>query len=119
MVPSSGSGCPPRRRTIPTEIETGRRNRTALHPLEISIGLAAGEPVVENDDLFGAAVQLAARLCDRAASGSILVSGAVRHLAIGKQFAFVRRGRLTMKGCDEPIGVFEVGWRESDTVPPR
>jgi class 3 adenylate cyclase len=87
-------------------------NRTAAHPLEIRIGVAAGEPVVENDDLFGAAVQLAARLCDRAASGSILVSGAVRDLAIGKHFAFARRGRLTMKGFDEPVGVFEVGWRE-------
>ena len=87
-------------------------NRTATHALEVRIGIAAGEPVVENDDLFGAAVQLAARLCDRAASSSILVSGAVRDLAIGKQFAFARRGRLTMKGFDEPVGVFEVGWRD-------
>jgi class 3 adenylate cyclase len=93
-------------------------NRAATHALEIRIGVAAGEPVVENDDLFGAAVQLAARLCDRAASGSILVSGAVRDLAIGKQFAFTRRGRLTMKGFDEPVGVFEVGWREAATVDP-
>jgi class 3 adenylate cyclase len=87
-------------------------NRTATHALEIRIGVAAGEPVVENDDLFGAAVQLASRLCDRATSGSILVSAAVRDLAIGKQFAFARRGRLTMKGFDEPVGVFEVAWRE-------
>jgi class 3 adenylate cyclase len=88
-------------------------NRTATQVLEIRIGIAAGEPVLENNDLFGAAVQLAARLCDRAASGTILVSGAVRDLAIGKQFAFTRRGRLTMKGFDEPVGVFEVGWREA------
>lgn len=89
-------------------------NRTAPTPLEVRVGIAAGEPVVENDDLFGAAVQLAARLCDRAGSGSILVSGAVRDLAIGKRFRFERRGRLTMKGFDEPVSVFEVGWREPD-----
>ena len=88
-------------------------NRAAIHPLEIRIGVAAGEPVLENDDLFGAAVQLAARLCDRAAPGSILVSGAVRDLAIGKGFAFARRRRLTLKGFDEPVGVFEVGWRDA------
>lgn len=86
-------------------------NRTATNALEIRIGIAAGEPVLENDDLFGAAVQLAARLCDRAASGSILVAGAVRDLAIGKRFDFVRRGRLTLKGFDEPVTVYEVDWR--------
>jgi class 3 adenylate cyclase len=94
-------------------------NRTARHPLELRIGLAAGEPVVENDDLFGAAVQLAARLCDRAGSGCILVSGAVRDLAIGKRFVFQRRGRLTMKGFDEPINLFEVAWQEPTPAGPE
>lgn len=89
-------------------------NRMASTPVEVRIGIVAGEPVLENDDLFGAAVQLASRLCDRAGSGVILVSGAVRDLAIGKPFRFVRRGRLAVKGFDEPVSVFEVGWRETD-----
>lgn len=89
-------------------------NRAASTPVEVRIGIAAGEPVLENDDLFGAAVQLASRLCDRAGSGVILVSGAVRDLAIGKPFRFERRGRLSVKGFDEPVSVFEVGWRAAD-----
>lgn len=88
-------------------------NLEAPTPLEVRIGIAAGEPVLENDDLFGAAVQLASRLCDRAGSGVILVSGAVRDLAIGKPFRFERRGRLTVKGFDEPVSVYEVGWRDT------
>ena len=52
------------------------RNTTSEHPLAVRIGLAAGEPVMEGGDLFGAAVQLAARLCDRAGASSILVSSA-------------------------------------------
>jgi class 3 adenylate cyclase len=91
--------------------ELAEHNRTAPNRLEVRIGVAAGEPVVENDDLFGAAVQLAARLCDRAGSGSILVSGAVRDLAIGKRFEFARRGRMTLKGFDEPVSLFELGWQ--------
>ncbi len=87
-------------------------NLTAAHPVEVRIGVAAGEPVLENDDLFGAAVQLAARLCERAGPSSILVSGAVKDLAIGKRFDFERRGRLTMKGFDEPVTLFELGWQE-------
>lgn len=90
------------------------RNRTAEQPLDVRIGLAAGEPVVEQDDLFGAAVQLAARLCERAGSGTILVSGAVRDLAIGKRFAFEKRGRLTLKGFDEAVRLFELDWRPVD-----
>jgi class 3 adenylate cyclase len=78
--------------------------------LRVRIGLAAGEPVTERDDLFGAAVQLAARLCSRAEPGAILVSGAVHDLAIGKGFAFRRRGQLRLKGFDEPVPVFEVDW---------
>jgi class 3 adenylate cyclase len=79
-------------------------------PLQVRIGLAAGEPVTERDDLFGAAVQLAARLCSRAEPGTILVSSAVRDLALGKGIAFRKRGRLRLKGFDEPVAVFEVEW---------
>ncbi len=42
------------------------RNETAEHRLGVRIGMSAGEPVAEGDDLFGATVQLAARLCDHA-----------------------------------------------------
>jgi class 3 adenylate cyclase len=79
-------------------------------PLQVRIGLAAGEPVTERDDLFGAAVQLAARLCSRAAPGTILVSSAVHDLALGKGIAFHKRGRVRLKGFDEPVAVFEVEW---------
>jgi class 3 adenylate cyclase len=79
-------------------------------PLRVRIGLAAGEPVTERDDLFGAAVQLAARLCGRAEPGSILVSGAVRDLAVGKGFTFRKRGPFRLKGFDEPVAAFEVDW---------
>ena len=56
--------------------------------LHLRIGLNAGEPVAEEDDLFGTAVQLAKRICDHAEPGQILVPDAVRHLAGGKGFLF-------------------------------
>jgi class 3 adenylate cyclase len=79
-------------------------------PLRVRIGLSAGEPVTERDDLFGAAVQLAARLCDAAEPGTILVSGAVHDLALGKSFRFNDHGRLVLKGFDEPVQAWEVDW---------
>lgn len=77
----------------------------------LRIGVTAGEPVTEDDDLFGATVQLASRLCGHAAAGQILVSSAVRELAIGKGFAFGDLGEVTMKGFPDPVRVAEVRWR--------
>ncbi len=88
-------------------------DRSDLH---VRIGMSAGEPVTERDDLFGAVVQLAARLCSRAEPGSVLVSSAVRDLALGKGFEFRKRGRVSLKGFDEPVAVFEVVWRQPLSV---
>ena len=41
--------------------------------VRVRVGLNAGEPIAEDDDYFGAAVQLAARVCDRAEPGQVLV----------------------------------------------
>jgi class 3 adenylate cyclase len=89
------------------------RNQNAAIPFEVSIGISAGEPVTDdNDDLFGAAVQLAARLCAAASSGDIAVSVAVRELCIGKPFRFDDLGALTLKGMAEPTRTYGVSWRE-------
>jgi len=81
------------------------------HPLGIKIGLSAGEPVTEGDDLFGATVQLASRICDQASTSEILASNGVRELAIGKGFEFVDRGEVSLKGFPEPVRIAEVRWR--------
>jgi class 3 adenylate cyclase len=89
------------------------RNQRAATPLHVSVGMSAGEPLTDaNDDLFGAAVQLAARLCDAAPPGDIVVSVAVRELCIGKSFRFEDRGRIALKGLPEPAQTYAVSWRE-------
>lgn len=88
------------------------RNEKAATPLHVSIGISAGEPVTdETDDLFGAAVQLSARLCAAADPGDIAVSVAVRELCMGKQFNFEDRGTIPLKGLPEPTQVYAAIWR--------
>jgi class 3 adenylate cyclase len=83
-------------------------------PLDVKIGISAGEPVTDdNDDLFGASVQLAARLCDLASAGEIIVSLAVRELSAGKQFRFDDCGPVQLKGLPEPTAVYRVVWRDN------
>ena len=85
-------------------------------PLRIRIGMSAGEPVTEHSDFFGAAVQLAARLADRAKPGTVLVSSTVRDLALGKGFEFLKRGRLRPKGFPDSVQVYEVVWQDQGQI---
>ena len=100
---------------IETAIEIQRRliesEAAGTSPLRVRVGISAGEPVAEGDDLFGAAVQLAARLCQRATPGTILTSGGVHDLALGKGYGFGKAARLRLKGFDEPVTTFEVVWQ--------
>lgn len=73
------------------------------HPLRIRVGIASGEPIEHANDLFGATVQLASRLCTHAEPEQILISNAVAELCIGKQLPIREIGRLTLKGFDEPV----------------
>ena len=81
-------------------------------PLRVRVGLNAGEPVVEEQDLFGTAVQLARRVCDHADPGQILVSDVVRQLVAGKGFLFSDRGDVVLRGFEDPVRLYEVRWRE-------
>jgi class 3 adenylate cyclase len=92
---------------IDTQCSFRRRNQTAARPMEIRVGIGVGEPVTEGDDLFGAAVQLAARLCDVAPRGCIAVSTGVRELCVGKALRFSSIGSFDLKGFPEPVPAFE------------
>ncbi len=76
--------------------------------LLVRFGLNAGEPIAEDDDLFGLSVTLAARIGDWGEPGQVLCSNVVRELLLGKGFEFTSVGKAELKGFDEPVAVFEV-----------
>jgi class 3 adenylate cyclase len=84
-----------------------RHNRRAAEPIHVRIGLHAGDVILDGPDLFGSAVQLAARLCRAAGADCILVSDAVR-LACGTA-AFTDLGPRAFKGFLRPTRVFALG----------
>ncbi len=84
------------------------RGREAAIEARVRVGISAGEPVAHSDDIFGAAVNLAARICAHADPGQILVASAVKELSIGKPFRFIDRGAIALKGFDDPVRLYEV-----------
>ena len=93
-----------------TAIQTtfAERNETAEEPIKVRIGLNAGEPVAEDEDLFGTAVQLAARVCAHAQPGQVLASNVVRELSAGKGFLFSDQGDVVLRGFEDPVRLYEV-----------
>ena len=89
------------------------RNESAAEPLRVRVGLNAGEPIEEEQDLFGTAVILAARIAAQAQGGEILVSEGVRQIVAGKKFLLADRGEVALRGFEDPVRVYELSWRES------
>ena len=87
-----------------------RDPQAAVH---LRVGLSAGEPVEEHGDLFGSAVQLAARICAHAEPDHILVAQIVRDECPAQGYPFVDLGDITIKGFDRPMRVHEVKWQEA------
>jgi class 3 adenylate cyclase len=87
------------------------RNVSASEPLNVRVGLNAGEPIEEDGDLFGETVIMAARIAAMAKGGEILSSLGVRELCGGKGFLFADRGEHAMRGFEDPVRVFEISWR--------
>jgi class 3 adenylate cyclase len=79
--------------------------------LQIRVGISAGEPLEEDGDLHGSAVNLAARVCAAAQPNEPLVTTAVRDLALGKGFTFEDRGTVQLKGFGEPQQLFTLSAR--------
>jgi class 3 adenylate cyclase len=93
-----------------------RHNETAEEPIRVRIGLNAGEPVAEEKDLFGTAVQLAARICAHAEPGEIVAANVVRELTAGKGFLFADRGEVALRGFGDPVRLYQVRW-QADEAP--
>ncbi len=93
-------------------MQKATRTYNDAHPetaFNIAIGLNAGEPVAEDADVFGSAVQMAARTCAQAHGGQILATNVVRELVFGKGALFADTGAAELKGFGEAIHLFEVG----------
>jgi class 3 adenylate cyclase/pimeloyl-ACP methyl ester carboxylesterase len=95
------------RQAIEAALACGRSGDEAGLPLHL--GLHAGDVIREEGNVFGGAVNIAARVSALAAPGEVLVSDIVRGLArtsAGVQFE--DRGEREMKGVGEPVRVWAV-----------
>ena len=89
--------------------------------IEFRIGIHQGDIVVEDGDIFGDGVNVAARLEALAEPGGICVSARVQEDAVGRlDLAFEDLGEQTLKNIARPVRVFRVQSESPlPTPPPR
>jgi class 3 adenylate cyclase len=78
-------------------------------PINVGIGVHAGETVETAEGYVGSAVNVAARVCSQAKPGQLLVTDTVR--ALTRTFLpvkFVDRRVLKLKGIEEPVTAYRV-----------
>ncbi|MEE9277180.1 MAG: adenylate/guanylate cyclase domain-containing protein [Dehalococcoidia bacterium] len=82
---------------------------TESRDLRLHIGVHAGDVIRESDNVFGGAVNIAARIAASSAPGEILVSDTVRSLArTSANVEFRDRGRYKLKGVAGAQHLFAV-----------
>ena len=96
-----------------TEMQAGMAERNATVPadkrIEFRIGTNVADVVVEDSDIFGDSVNVAARLEALAEPGGICVSARVQEDATGKlDLAFEDLGDQTLKHIARPVTVYRV-----------
>src|SRR5262245_6939350 len=93
---------------VETVLDLSDRMERANIALPLRIGIAAGKVILfEGDDYIGMAINLAARLCDAAAPGEILVNDEVA-TAIGQHYPLVALGERMLPGIVTPVPIFRV-----------
>jgi class 3 adenylate cyclase/tetratricopeptide (TPR) repeat protein len=104
---------------IQRALEKHNRRQPPDQQVQVRIGLNTGEVIQEEADLFGEAVNAAARIAAKAKGGQILVSETVRGvMGRAKDVELVDRGRFRLKGFPERWRLFEVVWQEEAAAAP-
>ena len=95
------------RQAIEAALACGRAGDHAS--LSLHLGLHAGDVIREEGNVYGGAVNIAARVSALSASGEVLVSETVRSLArTSAGVTFEDRGEQALKGVGEPVRVWAV-----------
>ena len=97
-----------------TGIQQGVNSREADQPaekrIEYRMGLHVGDIVVEARDVYGAGVNLAARLQELAAPGGLAISSSVREqLGAGLKLPITDLGNVSLKNIADPVRIYALG----------
>jgi class 3 adenylate cyclase len=124
VVGTQGDGCLGRFPTpaeavlcaVNVQREIAQTREDTSFPIQVRIGIHAGEAVEDDGDLVGRVVNVAARVTAETKPGEILVTEPVADY-LGGQLSFEDRGLKELRGLSQPRHVLAVRW-DDDVTPP-
>jgi adenylate cyclase len=105
--------------TVQDAIAKENADRSVGEQMRLRIGVHVGDIMVQGDNLFGDAVNIAARLEALAEPGGICVSGTVRdHIGTKLPLSFADLGEQQVKNIAQPIKAYRIGSKTSPIATP-
>jgi class 3 adenylate cyclase len=126
VVGTQGDGCLGRFPTpaeavlcaVELQRDIAQTRRDSSFPMQVRIGIHAGEAVEDDGDLVGRVVNVAARVTGATDPGEILVTEPVADY-LGAQLRFEDRGLRELRGLAQPRHLLAVKWDDAvDEVSP-
>jgi class 3 adenylate cyclase len=125
VVGTQGDGCLGRFPTpaeavlcaVDIQKEIAQTRHDTDFPLEVRIGIHAGEAVEDDGDLVGRVVNVAARVTSETKPGEILVTEPVADY-LGGELRFEDRGLRELRGLSQPRHLLAVRWHEDVSPQP-
>jgi hypothetical protein len=93
-----------------------QRNEDESFRVKVRIGVHTGHALVEDNDVFGDMVNLAARVQDRAKGNEICVSDATASLLNKVAFGLVEKGSFRPKGKREEVTLYRCEWQDRPSL---
>jgi class 3 adenylate cyclase len=125
VVGTQGDGCLGRFPTpaeavlcaVDVQREIAQTRHDTEFPLQVRIGIHAGEAVEDDGDLVGRVVNVAARVTSETKPGEILVTEPVADY-LGGELRFEDRGLRELRGMSQPRHLLAVRWDEDISPQP-
>ena len=100
---------------IQQALEQERNNDTAFDT-HVRIGLHIGEALVEQNDVFGDVVNVAARIVNEAEADEVLISGRLARRLDKEQFKRNKKGGFTPKGKHQRVALYRCHWQQHEEL---
>lgn len=102
---------------VTSQIEIGKQEESDVVPIAIRAAVHFGEVIVDSDDLFGDAVNVAARMTGISRTGQIVTTeSTVRDLPEELQMRTRQIDLVKVKGKQDKLAVYEVLWEQEGRI---
>jgi class 3 adenylate cyclase len=96
-------------------LEEDRKGRPEIDQIHIRVGIHTGLGLLKDGDVFGDVVNAASRVQHQAEIEQVLITDVLLDAAKTAGFECARMGRAELRGKDEPIDLYALGWSETAT----